>query len=348
MNVGSSRSRSIRLSQVEHVRDHCYSATLPSGLTGDTLEHPFCSALDLLEDGVGLGPPHSEHNGISATGRGAYSHWHNTLYFSTSDNSDPRTNGRDYIAYISASSENIAKQTAINTLRSLPNGFSPAQAYRAVEQCLATLYPLAKIGEDDKAFWSDVEFLTAYRALSGDYYRSLERKYAAYQLVKSTLWLVGDIAECGVYNGGTAYFLARAAGGRALYLFDSFEGLSAPEAQDGSYWCRGALAISEETCRQNLASFKDVHIRRGWIPKTFDEVAQRRFCFVHIDVDLYRPTIDSVAFFYPRLVPGGMLLCDDYGFTTCPGAKQAMDEFFRAKPEQIIHLPTGQGLIIKR
>ena len=46
--------------------------------------------------------------------------------------------------------------------------------------------------------------------------------------------------------------------------------------------------------------------------------------------------------------PGGIILCDDYGFLTCPGAKTAMDAFFADKPEEIVNLPTGQGLVIKK
>jgi hypothetical protein len=54
------------------------------------------SRLAMLEDGKPLGPPHQEHPIIRNKGKGAYSHWGNGFYFSTSDNSDPRTNGRAY------------------------------------------------------------------------------------------------------------------------------------------------------------------------------------------------------------------------------------------------------------
>jgi hypothetical protein len=78
-------------------------------------------------------------------------------------------------------------------------------------------------------------------------------------------------------------------------------------------------------------------------------VEDRRFKLVHIDVDLYQPTRDSVEFFYPRMVPGGVILCDDYGSTRCPGARRAMDEFFFEKPEgPVVDLLNGQGLAIKR
>jgi O-methyltransferase len=71
-----------------------------------------------------------------------------------------------------------------------------------------------------------------------------------------------------------------------------------------------------------------------------------RFSFVHLDVDLYQPTMDSLEFFYGKMSPGNIILCDDYGFVTCPGAKKAMDSFFADKPEEIVSLPTGQGFVV--
>jgi O-methyltransferase len=92
-----------------------------------------------------------------------------------------------------------------------------------------------------------------------------------------------------------------------------------------------------------------VYYHRGWIPERFDEVKDLQFAFVHVDVDLHEPTRDSLVYFYERLVPGGILLCDDYGSAACPGAKQAFDELIADKPERsVIHLPTGQGFIVKR
>src|SRR5215469_1993227 len=63
---------------------------------GDTVDTAACSALVVFEDDKPLGPPHAQHETIRSTGMGAYSHWNDTLFFSTSDNSDPRINGRQY------------------------------------------------------------------------------------------------------------------------------------------------------------------------------------------------------------------------------------------------------------
>jgi hypothetical protein len=64
-------------------------------------------------------------------------------------------------------------------------------------------------------------------------------------------------------------------------------------------------------------------------------------------VDLYKPTLQSLEFFWPKLVAGGVVVCDDYGFTTCPGARRAMDEFFTERRAGIFELTTGQALAIK-
>jgi len=69
---------------------------------------------------------------------------------------------------------------------------------------------------------------------------------------------------------------------------------------------------------------------------------------IHSDVDLYEPTRDILEYFYPRLVPYGVILFDDYGFVSCPGVRQAAEEFFRDKPEEIIELATGQAAVIRR
>jgi hypothetical protein len=96
-----------------------------------------------------------------------------------------------------------------------------------------------------------------------------------------------------------------------------------------------------------LARFANVQVYRGWIPQRFGEVAARRFSFVHIDVDLYEPTRDSIEFFYPRLAPGAVLVCDDYGIVTCPGATKAIEDFLRDKPEKMLALTDGGGFFIK-
>lgn len=97
-----------------------------------------------------------------------------------------------------------------------------------------------------------------------------------------------------------------------------------------------------------LASPEMVTIHPGYIPNSFEQIQQRQFCFVHVDVDLYQSTKDVLSFFYSRTVPGGTILLDDYGHELYEqAARKAIDEFFVDKPEVPIVLRTGQALVIK-
>lgn len=208
------------------------------------------------------------------------------------------------------------------------------------------------VGDDYKLWRKEDGFLSKFRRLSPHNFFSEERKYALKEFTRSLRNVDGCIAECGSYVGVSSWFIANEFPDVDFYLFDSFEGLSKPVGFDGvgdgiQEWKRGDLKTSEEILRGNLVEFGKIHILKGWIPDRFPDVSHLNFRLVHIDVDLYQPTLDSLMFFYPRLNPGGMILMDDYGFENCPGAYKAAEDFMRDKPETIIHLPTGQGLIIR-
>jgi O-methyltransferase len=183
-----------------------------------------------------------------------------------------------------------------------------------------------------------------------------ERCFVLQNVVRALRDVPGDVAECGLrYGKSTAFMLtAEERKDRVFRLFDSFEGLSAPEPQDvvrekgAAHWGQSDLDVPEEIVRRNLAGFThELRFYKGWIPDRFPEVADRSFALLHVDVDLYRPTLDALEFFWPRLAPGGVVVCDDYGSRKCPGAKQAMDEFFAGRGGRLIELPTVQALVFK-
>jgi len=90
-------------------------------------------------------------------------------------------------------------------------------------------------------------------------------------------------------------------------------------------------------------------VYKGWIPDRFNEVSDKEFAFVHIDVDLHQPTLASLEYFYQRLVSGSVLLCDDYGSHRCNGARKAFEELVISRQiGSVIHLPTQQGFITKQ
>lgn len=231
-----------------------------------------------------------------------------------------------------------------------------AQRKRVLQECArvsASVFGDFWISEDNKLWRQDHNFLAQYNDLSPANPYSQDRKFVLREFVRFTQHIPGAMAECGCFEGASAWFMANELPNVPVYLFDSFEGLSPPgendaPATDHSFsWQTGDLTASEKKLRNNLENNSNINILKGWIPERFNEVAEQRFRFVHIDVDLFQPTLDSLEFFYPRLHGGGIIVLDDYGFTTCPGAYKASTDFMSDKPEMIIHLPTGQGLIIK-
>jgi len=210
---------------------------------------------------------------------------------------------------------------------------------------------------DDPSFWNVWNTWLASPTHSP---QRPDRKFVAWSMALSTLNIDGDTAECGVFDGATSYLICSAAKKANIHkthhAFDSWEGLSTPSKEDKSenkynvfLWKKGDLKISQAQTMQNLSDCENIIYHRGWIPERFHEIEDKRFSFVHIDVDIYEPTRDSLEFFYPRMSLGGIILCDDYAYHTCPGTKKAFDDFVQAKRiDPVIHLPTGQGFITKR
>jgi len=134
------------------------------------------------------------------------------------------------------------------------------------------------------------------------------RRWTMHQLLRMVAHAPGDTAECGAWRGASSFLICKANEASELarehFIFDSFEGLSDPSSTDGTHWKRGDLSAGEELVRANLSDCANVRLMKGWIPNRFAEVEDRTFAFVHIDVDLYEPTRDSLEFFYPRLSLG--------------------------------------------
>lgn len=209
------------------------------------------------------------------------------------------------------------------------------------------------ISDDYKLWLSDHDFRKTFQRLSPHNAYSMDRKFVLREFVRFTASVPGDMAECGCYQGASAYFMAKEDPAIPLHLFDSFCGLSEPSArdvpQDSQHltWQKGDLKAGKQDLLAAVGHLQNVRIYEGWIPERFDEVGHLTFKLVHIDVDLYQPTKESLAFFYPRLNPGGVIVLDDYGSTKCSGAYHACNEYIADKPEYIVHLPTGQGIIVK-
>jgi hypothetical protein len=94
-----------------------------------------------------------------------------------------------------------------------------------------------------------------------------------------------------------------------------------------------------------LADYPQVTYHPGLFPESAADVPEQQYCLAHFDVDLYDSTLACLEYFYPRMIPGGVMLSHDYGILA--GVEQAFQEFFADKPEGIIEQPTTQCLVFK-
>jgi len=170
----------------------------------------------------------------------------------------------------------------------------------------------------------------------------------------------GHFAECGVWKGHSAYLIASIIQNEfndSFHIFDSFEGGLSDKVDKDLVEGQSDNEIKEEKLifssnlqdvKRTLNNFQFIKYHPGWIPETFHEVSEINFSFVHIDVDLYQPTKDSLEFFYERLNNGGVIICDDYGLNQFPGAKSAVDEFISNNKYSFFYeVPYGSCIIIK-
>ena len=169
--------------------------------------------------------------------------------------------------------------------------------------------------------------------------------YQVYISAKKTAKIPGAIAEVGVFEGGSALLINEARGNRKLYLFDTFEGLPPVKDIDANQFHEGQFFADYEKVSR-LFEDKDVIISKGVFPRdTGHVVANETFSFVHLDVDIYQATKDSLEFFYPRTSKGGVIISHDY--VTAPGVHRAFDDFFSDKPEVVLEPSRSQALVVK-
>jgi hypothetical protein len=174
--------------------------------------------------------------------------------------------------------------------------------------------------------------------------------YHLYSIVKAQSNLEGEMAEVGVYQGGSSKIICETKGDRKLHLFDTFQGLPEISEKDTTFgkklWEKDLCNdTSLEIVKNYLSVYKNVYFYQGEFPGTSTPVTDSKFSFVHLDVDLYKSTKDCLAFFYPRLINGGVILTHDYHGT---GVRSAFDEFFLDKNVSVIELTGPQCMVIKQ
>lgn len=183
------------------------------------------------------------------------------------------------------------------------------------------------------------------------------RAYIACWAADHVKHMVGDFVECGVNRGGLARTICEyvdiESSERRFYLLDTYDGLDEARLSDSgperefTRTMGGYYGECYDDVVETFKAFGGVRIVRGSVPDTLDQVDTDTVAFLSIDMNNVAPEIAAADFFWDKLVSGGVILLDDYGWEQHIQQKHAFDEFASRRDVQVLSLPTGQGLIFK-
>ncbi len=227
--------------------------------------------------------------------------------------------------------------------------------------------------EEDRIIWerNDVPVMEidkveeSHAENFGEYVR-----YRTLELICKEIYrknLNGAVAEAGVYMGNFAKALSYCFPDKELYLYDTFSGFDkrdmdadvergfTSERRFGSFTGKDIFAREDMTSEQQIEHIKKklrrggakVNIRKGNFPESAVQEQDTNFCFVSLDMDLYRPTRDGLEFFWPRLVEGGIIFLHDYNAVEHKGVMTALEEFEIINGTMIkVPIPDQYGTVI--
>lgn len=199
----------------------------------------------------------------------------------------------------------------------------------------------------------DADFQRVYQAVRSNTLVDVYRAYELWSLVLRTARLPGDVVEIGVWRGGTGAVLAAANAkldreGRVC-LFDTFSGVVKAVGGVDTLYKGGEHADTDAQVVRTLLDglgLGGCEVIEGLFPEETGRFAPDRVRLCHVDVDTYGSAKSIMAFIWPRLVPGGLMVFDDYGFWGCEGVTRLLD---RESPADslLIHNINGHGILVK-
>jgi O-methyltransferase len=202
---------------------------------------------------------------------------------------------------------------------------------------------------------SDLEFQAVYKKIQGKTLVDLYRCYELWTLAGQTQKLGGAILEVGVWRGGTGALMAKkdqlTGGMNSVYLCDTFEGVVKAGSADGHYRGGEHADTSEHLVEDLLRTLElpKVRLLKGIFPEQTARMIdpEVRFRLCHIDVDVYQSAKDVMAWIWDRMVPGGMIVYDDYGFHGCQGIARHVNEQASEGDRLTLHNLNGHAIVIK-
>jgi hypothetical protein len=186
------------------------------------------------------------------------------------------------------------------------------------------------------------------------------RHYIVYWSATISSLLVGgdnrNFVEMGVCDGLTAWYASRARQsqncGGEFFLYDAWEGMRSELLTASERNSAGSYSYLDiENTKKNLAMCgqdKFVYVK-GCIPESFSQSRHpEKIAWMHIDLNSSMPTIASLDFFWGRLLPGGLVLLDDFAWPGYEETQTEVEKWCQSRALEILQFPTGQALITKR
>jgi O-methyltransferase len=162
----------------------------------------------------------------------------------------------------------------------------------------------------------------------------------------------GDMAEVGVYNCGSATIINEfKSKNKKLYLFDTFKGLVDCQPNKDTVLKNGEIKPTIQLdAVKDMFKNDNVDVISGYFPNSApNEFKSKKFSLIHLDVDTYQSTLNSLNYFYDKMSIGGYIICHDYKnqFGSTSGVPIAVDEFLSEKNEKVDKIVVSQCIIIK-
>lgn len=174
------------------------------------------------------------------------------------------------------------------------------------------------------------------------------RRAVHYWAAQHCMYLQGDFVECGVWKGTTVHVIYDAVDfctcEKNYWLYDIFD------YQEGDFHqpLEGLKNGLYEQVTERFSQMHNIKIIRGYIPESFQKGIPDSISLLHIDMNNAPAELAALETLWDKVISGGIILLDDYGWDSYRAQKEVEDNFLNKKKHFVLELPTGQGILFKR